>query len=264
MRCIVLIIFFVMCIFGGGKMLFAEELSPSWERAAAQAMYDRAAEEGVLPANAFCSAEYIRQASARRREAREHLSYALAQGSTAARVWAHLFERAAARSVGGMDIEARMQVFSAKCIPVRNSADETDVCTKKMPRVAEAVSGTLMPPAFRHIAKSARLYRRSDDVACCSSINMREYSLFCAKFDAFRLYLYIESVTDAEEDCDEDRVYGRSRAGAPSLEVSSSHTRYCIISFPPVTYRVCSSSRTPLRLYTRFFPNIFICPGGFA
>lgn len=156
----VLVLALVICALLSIQTLAAAECAAAWESFAEQAMYDRAAAEGVLPANAFCSAEHLARAGNMRREFRIRLISALASGSAPARVWAHLFEIAAARSVGEMAIREAELVFSGKLLPLCNTAEKADFSAKKNISSVNSPVGLLCRPVRKKIFQSSL-------ISCC-------------------------------------------------------------------------------------------------
>lgn len=180
-------------------MLCAGEISPQWERIAFQQQFDRAVEKCVFSANAFCSAEYIRITAEMYREARDQLIRACIEESPVAHVWAHLFEFAAARSVCGIHLQDENLIWSGKSVRWTDYDEMNDIRQQKRNRVREACGSIVALSAFKTIHKSVWNWWCYDGVPYRIPCNLREYSFSCGKFDAYRLYLYIESVTDAEQ-----------------------------------------------------------------
>ncbi len=263
----VFILAFTICVLAGVKTLAAAECAPAWESFAEESMYDRAAAEGVLPVNAFCSAEHLTRAGQMRGEFRVYLTNALASGSAAARVWAQLFEIAAARSVAGISIQDENLTVSGKLLPLRNTAEEADFGAKKQYRIGEQSGGIIMPSGSKHNFSVIRRTMRCADDAYQSRCNPVEYPLSGAKYDAFRLYLYIESVTDAESECHKNAFCVLLHTGriAPSARNSSSyHISYRKTILPPLSNRVDASLCRSSAVSKKSITDSITRSGGFA
>lgn len=248
------------------EFLFAEEISPSWEGVALKAHFDRAAAEGVLPANAFCSAEYLVQSARRRREARVMLEEAFVRRSANSRVWAQIFESAAARSIAGMSQYENELVVAAKCSVLFDVDEGADFGKNNGPKVREAAGGIIALPFSKSNPKIVRHGRRLDAKSVCTHLNLRLYSLRGVKYDAFRLYLYIESVTDAELEHFETTFGGQSHFSRTVLtcRYSSYQIQHFNIFSPLSISRSDISRRLSCVVSKKSIADIFTRFGGFV
>jgi hypothetical protein len=185
---------FILCT----SSFSAAQTTPSWEASAAQKMYDRAVEEGNLPAGAHCSAEYLARAGERAREARQMLVASLRVQSPDARVWAHALVYAAARGIAGTNIIDESSIIEGMYVAIMPWNATQDFERKGQSRMREASAVSIAPPSVTGAAamKTKKASIKTPSGGPC--LNLILYACDCSKYDAWRLYLYIESATDAD------------------------------------------------------------------
>lgn len=264
-----------LCVIVYATKLFAGEISPSWEALVDAEIFDRAVEEGMLPANAFCSARFLARAGESSRLAREMLQAALQAQHASARIAAHMFELAAARSISGIRMSEHALIFEGKVRPIHDAASEENFRAKNIPRYGEVLGAAIALPGASY-GGTMVTHSRAEPLAYRHHLNFIIYSLFGAKVDLYRMYLYIESATDADKDAHLKTFYpSRVNHHAASLRaklsssiisplnnitalthssVSTDNTLYEAGLLPPVSF--CLSSIT--------FPDMLTIPGGFA
>jgi hypothetical protein len=148
------------------------------------------------------------------------LAASLRAQSPDARVWAHALVYAAARGIVGMRLDERELILAGNMMPLRYDATESDLGKEGSPCLKDAAGGIIMPHASKRGQKITEQTSVCHRTAYHHHLNFVRYSLCCPKFNAFRLYLYIESVTDAD--------------GRPRVDIKSS------IDFLPDVFRVIS------------------------
>ncbi|MCX7679659.1 MAG: hypothetical protein N2316_10630 [Spirochaetes bacterium] len=249
------------------RICFATECNAyRWEITASQKIYDRAVEAGILPANALCSAEYLACMRDSRRKAAEILKKAVEGENSEARIWAQIWEYIAARSLSKDEMRAMVYVRCAKFIPLHWHLNSLNFNTRNQCRV-ELCSEGFPIPLFRFAkVKHAQRNAQGYDNYCSNRVNLIDYSLECAQYDAFRLYLYIESITDADGHCASEKINIYALFCSPHSFCCVPHLCACFLLITPPFQRPSSNKR---HIVTRTIQNTnFIAPisrqGGFA